>query len=203
MLTKCSASACLTSHGNFTHEARLQELSDSIPIIQGTVNHAASYLETTACAFSIASVLPALMETSAATAPWWASRAQSSGSNDWPLASEKSINQRKWGDKARSKHRTINSSLPDGLRRQAPDTELILFCMLCKWMLYSPSYSHTVFLCAWDKVQRCSHWPECSVRHMIHWSNILSKDTVLIPIWHYVGKFSFVTCFSWELGKVA
>lgn len=69
MLTKFSASTGLASNGNFTHEAWFQELSDSIHIIQGTVNHAASYLETTACAFSIASVLPVLMETSAATAP--------------------------------------------------------------------------------------------------------------------------------------
>lgn len=69
MLTKCLVSAWLASDGNFIPGASFQELSDSIHIIQGTVNHAASYLETTACAFSIASVLPALMETSAATAP--------------------------------------------------------------------------------------------------------------------------------------
>lgn len=97
MLSFCAA----CQHGNFTHEARFQELSDSIHIIQATVNHTASYLETTACAFSIASGLPALMETSAATAPWWASRAQSSGNSDWPPAS-KNINRRKWGHKKRS-----------------------------------------------------------------------------------------------------
>lgn len=100
------------------------------------------------------------------------------------------------GIKKRSKHRAIHFSLPDGLRLQVLIQQWILFRMLGKCI-------PTIFLCAEEKAQWCSRWPGRSIKHITHWCNILSKGTFLNPIWHYVGKFSFVTCFSWELGKVA